>query len=395
MTNRPLHTRYTSDPDQIMETMIGWGEQARKMPKTWDHEGLTYRVGSDQGEFGKMLPGRGFMPFVPLKQLGINREHPYVYDPTIFQRLRDRFVRLGHDLLTSEIGAISTRNDILTARGGGKADDFAFLKSSITTTANVWYCNFATATGQPGAGTYLATTAPTDQLPTRATTGSLSFYLANPGGSDKKYLLTFGYYAAQQIQMVVLVDVVNEGGSFRLSVNTAETVTTPTVNTRQYSPSGNGIGNLLTFICRTAGTPGAGTFTAQYVDDAGANTNAPALTTLAAAIVADVIFPASVGVTAVGLFVPLAAGSLGVKAVKQTTCSVGGTGTLASNVFAPLLFVPGLAANSYIERDSTAQIDGLTELANASQVIGSLRLYLQPNTTSTGIVGGYMKTCAG
>src|SRR5439155_23817973 len=106
------------------------------------------------------------------------------------------------------------------------------------------------------------------------------------------------------------VDIVNDGGGFRLSVNTAETVAAPTNATRQYG-AGTGIGHLLTFICSTAGTPGAGTFTAQYVDQTAANTNAPALTTAAAAILADVIWPASVGVTAGSgtFFVPLAAAS--------------------------------------------------------------------------------------
>jgi hypothetical protein len=397
MRSRPLHTRYSPDSDLIMESMIGWGEMARKMPKTWDHEGLTYRIGSPDGEMGKILPGRGFMPFTPLRKLGITREHRAVYDPNQFQRLRDRLHFLGHDLLTSEIGAITTRDGIIAARGGGKANDWATVKASLTTTANVWYCNFATVAGMPVAGTYLATTAPTDQVPTRATVGSLSQYLSNPGGSDDKYLLTFGWSATQQINMACLVDCVNEGGQFRLSVTTAETVASPTNATRQYG-SGNGVGNLLTFIVRTAGTPGAGTFIAQYVDDAAANTNAPTLTQAAAAVIADAIYPSSVAFTGAnnfGLFVPLAAASLGVQAVKQTTCSVAGTGSLASNVFFPLMFVPGIAATSYIERDSTAQIDGLTELANASQVCGSLRLYMLPHTTSTGVVSGFFRTCAG
>jgi hypothetical protein len=393
---RPLHGRFSPDPDKIMEQMIGWGEMARKMPKTWDHEGLTYRIGSPDGEMGKILPGRGFMPFIPLKKMGIIKEHPAVYDPTTFQRLRDRLHLLGHDLLSSEIGAITTRDGIIAARAGGKANDFAFVKASVTTTANVWYSLYR-ATGMPGAGTYLATTAPTDRVPTRATVGAISQYLSNPGGTDRAYLLTFGFGSVQQLNMGVLVDVVNEGGSFRLSVATAETVAAPTNATRQYG-SGSGKGNLLTFVVATAGTPGAGTFIAQYVDDAGANTNAPTLTQAANAVLADVIYPASVAFAAAnnfGLFVPLAAASLGVQAVKQTTCSVAGTGVLASQVFFPLMFLPGIAANTYIERDSTSQIDGLTELVNVSQVIGDLRMFVLPNTTSSGVLTGYIKACDG
>jgi hypothetical protein len=394
---RPYSTRYTPDPDKIMEQMIYLGEGARAMPKTFKYEAMTYRVGSGEGDIGRLLPGRGFMPHVPLKKLGITKTHPAVYDPTQFQRLRDRLFHLGHSLVNSEVGAITTRDSIITGRAGGKANDWATVKASLTTTANVWYAQFANVAGQPGAGTYLATTAPTDRLPTRATAGSLSLYMADPGGSDDKYLLTFGFGAGQQINMCVLVDVVNEGGSFRLSVNTAETVATPTNATRQYG-SGNGNGNLLTFVCTTAGTPGAGTFIAQYQDQGNVATNAPTLTQAASAILADVIYPSSVAFTGAnnfGLFVPLDPADTGVQSVKQTTCSVAGTGALASNVFFPLMFVPGIAANTYIERDSTTQIDGITQLADASQVTGSLRLYMLPNTTSTGVVTGYFKTVSG
>lgn len=383
--------------DLIVGNMLEWVKMARQMPKSFDGHGIAYDVGSDDSVFGKILPGRGFMSKVDLRSLGITKQPPGVYDPSRYRRIEDevrrRMARAGTYAIQG--AAISTYDQIITQRAGGFANDIAFVKTTFTTTANVWYSLF-TAGGQPGAGTPLATTAPTDRVADRSTAGSISLYLANPAGTARKYILTFGFTAASQINMAVLVDVVNDGGIYRMAVNTAETVVTPTNATRQYG-SGTGIGNLLTFIVQAAGTPGAGTMTAQYIDQAGSATNAPALTSAAAAVIVGAIFPSSVGITAGAgsFFVPLAAASTGVQAVKQNTMSVTGTGSLAHNVFFPLLFVPGLAANAYIERDSTTQIDGLTEMVNASQVIGSLQMYVLPNTTSTGALTGYLKTVSG
>lgn len=392
------------NPDLIAENMLGWARMAKQMPRSFDAAGITYAMASDESMFGKLLPGRGFMPAVDLKSLGIHRQPPGVYDPSRYRRLEDEARRRmavigvtegGREVALIQGAAISGYDQIIAARGSGGGNDYAVTKTSMTTTANVWYDLFQQA-GQPGAGTPLATTAPTDQISTLTRTGSLSAYLSNPTGSNKKYLLTFGFTAAQQINMAVLVDVVNDGGSFRMSVNTAETVTTPTNATRQYG-SGSGIGNLLTFIVRTAGTPGAGTFTAQYIDQGAVATNAPALTTAAAAVIVGAIFPSSVGVTAGAgsFFVPLDPADNGVQAVKQTTCSVAGTGTLYSQVFFPLLFCPGIAANAYMEATQSQRLDGIKELANAAAVIGQLSLYILPNGTTTGALTGYVETCQG
>jgi hypothetical protein len=385
--------------DLIAEELISWGRMARQMPRSFDAAGVAYHVDSPSGgTLGRLLPGRGFASAVDLRSLGIRRQPPGVYDPSRYRRIEDevrrRMARAG--LFEIQGAAISTYDSIIANRAASKAEDRAFMKGTLTTTANVWYDQWR-AIGSPGAGTFLATTAPTDANLDRSSAGAISQYLSNPTSPDKKYLLTFGVGATQQVNWFVLVDIINHGGSFRLSVNTAETVTTPTITGQRQYGSGAGVGNLLTFICATAGTPGAGTFIAQYVDQAGANTNAPTLTSAAAAILADVIWPASVGVTAGAgsFFVPLAAGSTGVQAVKQTTCSVAGTGTLASNVFFPLSFIPGVAANAYIERDASVQIDGITELVQAAGVIGHLALYVLPNTTSTGAVAGFMRTVAG
>jgi hypothetical protein len=403
--------------DTLVENLVEWGKLARKMPPSFEMGGVAYDMHSPDGQqMGKLLPGRGFLSAVDLKSLGITRNPPYVYDPSRYQRITDE-VRTGyrrrgllgkddseviftdkrgrqHHLISG--GAITNYDVILAGRGAGQAEDRAFVKTTITTTANIWYSLFRAA-GHPAAGTYLNTTAPTDANLDRTNAAALSLYFSNPTSPARKYLLTFGFTASVQINIAVLVDIINHGGGFRLSVATAETVTTPTITGQRQYGTGSGVGNLLTFICSTAGTPGAGTFIAQYVNQAGSNTNAPTLTTAAAAILADVLWPASVGVTAGGgsFFMPLASGDTGVQAVKQTTCSVAGTGTLASNVFFPLSFVPGMAGNAYIERDATSQIDGVSELVQATNVIGCLGLYVLPNSTTTGTLTGFFRSVAG
>lgn len=388
-----------SNPDLIVEQLRFLGDMARKMPRSFDAESITYRVDSpDLGSLGRMLPGRGFLSAIDFRKLGITRQPANVYDPSRYRRIEDaaRKFFAGRGMLELQRGAITSYDAIISNRSGGKAQDIAFTKASLTTTANVWY-DLWRAGGQPGAGTFLATTAPTDANLDRTNNAAISFYLANPSSPDKKYMLSFGFGATVQDNWLVLVDIINHGGIYRLSVNTAETVVTPTIAGQRQYGSGTGIGNLLTMICQTAGTPGAGTSIVQYVDQAGANTNAPTLTSAAAAILADVIWPSSVGVTAGGgsFFIPLAAGSTGVQAVKQHTASVAGTGNLAHNVFFPLSFIPGVGANAYIERDSTVQIDGITELVQASSVLGHLACYLLPNTASSGVISGYVRTVAG
>jgi hypothetical protein len=378
--------------DAVVSQLSWLGRTARQMPRSYDSDQMTYRVDSPDGSLGRLLPGRGLLLGQDLRTLGITRNPPYVYDPSRVQRIGDALRRLGR----SERGAISTYDGIIASRGSGKANDMAFSKVSITTVATTWSTVWH-AGGQPPAGTYLATTAPTDANLDRTNAAAISTYLTSPTSPDKKYLLTFGFGSSSQINMAVLVDIINHSGSFRMSVNTAETIVTPTITSQRQYGTGSGVGNLVTLIVATAGTPGAGTCILQTVDQAGSNTNAPTLTVAATAVTADTIFPSTSAVTAGGgsFFVPLASGQTGVQAIKQNTMSVAGTGVLAGNVFFPLSFVPGVAASAYIERDSTTQIDGITELVTVSSVIGHLSMYVLTNSTTSGAVTGFIRSVAG
>lgn len=408
------------DSDSTAAHFIEFGKMARDMPPSFEAGGgVSYPVDAPEGgRLGLLLPGRGFLSAVDLKTLGITKNPPNVYDPSTYKHLLDeartgwkrRGVladdgedvtitdRRGREHALIQGAAISTYDQIIAQRAGGFANDIAFQKASATTIANNWHLIWKVA-GNPVGGTYSpTTTAPTDALMDRSGAAAISLYLSNPSGTNKKYLLTFGFSATSQINMGVLIDILSMSGSFRLTVATAETITTPTNATREYG-SGTGNGNLYTFIVATAGTSSASahTFIAHYMNQASTDTTAPTLTGVTSqTLTADTIYLSGAGILSNSFFGPLASGDTGVRAIKSSTVSVAATSAILEGiVFFPLSFLPGIAANSYIERDSTTQIDGITELINASGVIGHLSLIVLPNTTTSGVITGYLKTVSG
>jgi hypothetical protein len=390
--------------DVIAEEIGFLGRLARNMPPAWDGAKVRHIVKSPAtgGYLGYLLPGRGYMPDLDLKSLGITKGTiPHVYERTLLSRLHDylmrpekRYNEMTGEVIDPERGAITTYDGIINARAGGKADDKWITKASFTTTANDWYCNARIATGMPGAMTFNSATAPTQAACDRTTAGNLAFPLFNPGGSDKKYLLTFGWVAAQQINCGILVDIHVQGGSFRLTVATAETVAAPVTITRTYySPLGAGC--YIVFVTTTGASATATNMTVTYVDQDNNAAQTFVIAGPATATIADQLWPDTSATTPMP-FAPLAAGDYGVRSFSQTQLSGAlAAGAVAGLIVTPLVIMPGIAANSYIERDSTVQVDGLTELVNVSQVIGALTLLLLPNTTSTGIMSGFMRTCSG
>lgn len=389
--------------DTIAQEMSFLGRLAKNMPPAWDGAKVRHLVKSPStgGYLGYLLPGRGYMPDLDLKSLGITKGSiPHVYERTPLSRIYDYLMRPEKryndktgEVIDTERGAITTYDGIINARAGGKADDKWITKNSFTTTALDWYCN-ARIAGMPGAMTFLTTTAPTQAALSRATAGALSFPLFDPGGSDKKYLLTFGWIAAQQINCGILCDAHVQSGSHRLTVTSAETVASPVTITRTYySPLGAGC--YIVFVTTTGASATATNLTVTYVDQDNNAAQTYVITGPATATIADQLWPDTSATTPMP-FNPLAAGDYGVRSFSQTQSSVAlAAGAIGGLIVNPLVIMPGIAATSYVERDSTVQIDGLTELVNVSQVIGALTMLLLPNTTSTGVTSGFMRTCSG
>jgi hypothetical protein len=388
----------TVDVDKIAEQLLLLGYQAKHMAPAWEKAGQRQPAMGSEGQFvGWMLPGRGLLlDGLDAKRLGITRHIPYVYDYSPFARKRDYFVRRFRDLHRSEVGAITTYDGIIAARAGGKARDAAFSKATITTVASFWY-DLWVATGSGGAGTFLNTTAPTDSALDSSTSGSLfGGSPFNPSGSDKSYLLTFGIFTAAGHFLGMLIDRHIQGGNYRLSVDPAETTGTPDTVTRDYG-GGAGVGaQLIATVTTARATPGAGTWTINYLDQAGAASATPAQALAATADpVNRLIAPG--GVTALPFF-PLEAGDTGVKQIVSSdrAAALDTTGGTAISIVQPLVWIPMLnTANIYVERDLPSDLTGLLELANVSLVTGCLSFLLYANGASSSQLTGFARTCQG
>jgi hypothetical protein len=396
-----------SNVDYIAERLMHVAALGKSMPPSWDGAKIMIPVVSPDGSarIGKILPGRGLYLDSDLKSVGILKRLPFVYEKTPVQRLADFFKseraavsataivqsafwfsrsRLAH--LLSPFGplamqAITTYDGIINARAGGNAYDVTFSKVSITSATNAWSALFDTG-GLPGAGSFTATPGAVCNY---NTAGSLSFGLPALTGGNKLYILTFGFTSSAQLNMVILADLLSQVGA--VAVAGAAATVSSTALTRY--TSGNGV--LMTWEVTTAlgGTPS--NLTVSYTNQAGTaaqSTGAVAMTTSA---IVGRLQPA-----ALGPYMGLAAGDFGVRAVATATTSASMVGgAIALHLYYPLAMVPGVGAQNYIERDSTIQIDGLTELTNASGTPGCLTTYVLTSGASTGLMVGFLRSCVG
>lgn len=400
------------DVDQVAGQLAFFANLARSMPPGWDNAKCNSIVCGPQGQYiGKALHGRGLYLDMDPKYLGITRGViPHLYHKSPIARLRDKLGKVFPEgfagrpyydkrygrVVDPERGAISTYDGIIAARAGGKANDIWINKASFTSTALDWY-DMGRATGSPGPFTYNSTTAPTQTAMNRATSGAWSTGLFNPSGSDKKYLLTLGWTSTQQINSLILIDCHVQGGSFRLTVTTTETVASPVAVTRDYYPDAGalGAGAYMVGVTTTGASATATNLTIGYHDQNN-NLASTVIVNPATATIASQVWPDSSSAVGVGPFWALATDDFGVRDQVDTDSSVAlAAGVLAILIATPLVMMPGIAANTYSERDSTIQIDGLQELANVSQVIGCLNALALPNTTSTGSYAAFMRACAG
>jgi len=310
------------------------------------------------------------------------------YTPYVFT---EQGVAMLSSVLNSERGAISTYDGIINARATGQYNDIPFTKASVTAVANQWF-SIIRAAGQPAAMVFNATTAPTETATDRATVGAFSTALSNPAGSNRKYLLTLGFTSSATVNFILLMDIHVQGGTFRLTVTSAETVASPVTVVRGYGVAVLGAGNCITFVETTASSATAHNLTISYTNQAGTAGQSIVFAAPATAGTIDGIYP----VGSSNWFIPLVSGDFGVRAVASTTSNTAlGAGAMALILHYPLMLIPGISSNVYVERDSTVQIDALQELANSSQVIGCLGMLCFCNTSSTGQLTGMVRTIEG
>lgn len=413
------------DPDRLASVFAQAARMALACPPAWDGSRISNPVMTPDGGFlGRILPGRGFALAGDLHTLGIYRPIPGVFERSPVWRMKEKLETWGtreerlrfyrhqgiiRSLLDPERGAIqmvsmspelaaakslaaaiTTYDGIIEGRANGKANDWAISQTSFTTVAQAFSSLFR-AGGIPGVGTY--SNIPGGAAPDRSNAGAMSLGLWNPTDPDLKYLLTFGYGSSSAIDWGILVDLLVGCGNISGSSTGSQTINS-TAQTRQYGDTlGAGVMGVLE-VTTALGT-GTGTSTLTSYTDQSGNTGAASGTiTSAASTIAQRLVPTS---GAAVPWIPLATGDWGIRSVESFQFSgAHSAGVLALNLAYPLMYVPGLAANLFIERDTTAQIDGILELAKTSgDVIGCLTMYAQTNGTSLGTFKAFIRTVAG
>lgn len=350
------------------------GEIAHNTPKAYAAGGCRQPVIGPNGCIGHMLDGEGLYIDTDLKDLGITKNLPHVYERSLTARLLDK--------LGDEKGAITTYDGIVLARGAGNYSDAMATKASYTTVANTWSSGFR-ATGTPSAGTY--TSIPGGDDLDRTNNGALSLLLANPtSGTD--YLLTFGLLAGQQLNCVMVVDLLLGAGGISATTTSPQTINSVPLN--RYT---SGVGVYFTFEVTTAIGTTASNITVSYTNttpSSGRTTGAQAMTV---SMIAQRLLPVAYGPQC-----QLQAGDVGVTSVETVTHSAAmSAGVYALNIYKPLCWLPGIVANIYGEKPMASTVDGLVTLPTAAGEIGCLTTYNYTNTTSTGVVQMSYRTCWG
>jgi hypothetical protein len=275
--------------------------------------------------------------------------------------------------------AITNYDGIINSRAGGKADDVFFFKSAqaAAVTAN-WY-NYIKIAGSPSSAVTYAAASAAGSLMTSTMSGSIPLSATT---GDDKYLLTFagGVLAGAEIGVLGLIDVLWAGAGIQIGSSA-----TITINSSEITRSTQWNKHCLGVMIATALTT-ASTMTIWYTDAGGTAT------------LVNLPLPIAGGVgnmrPAGQLCVTLPNGIQSIQSAQVQTAQTAGAVDLF--IFKPLVFIPTVALNTWVERDMTAQIDGILKLdKDAANTPGFICLVSLTNgTTARGVIG-QIRTCAG
>jgi len=281
---------------------------------------------------------------------------------------------------------ITNYDGIINSRGAGKADDPVFVKTAtFGGVSGAWYSAFRIAGLPPSIS---PGNIPGGSVMNRASVGAIP--LLNPTDPDIKYLLTFGgsVPSITGFSAILLVDLLVAAANINANTTSAQTV-----NTAALTRYTDGKGVMMILVVTTALGTTAANVTISYTNQdgvSGRTTGAIAMTTSAAV---NRLQP----VVANAFFIPLQAGDTGVRSVETITFSAAmGAGVLDLYLFKPLVIIPTIAVNTFVERDSTVQIDGLLQLPKGSDAqVGCLGCFVLTGGTTTTTLLGMLRACAG
>lgn len=337
--------------DTLAAFLADVGRQAAVLPPAWDGARISHLVAGPQGEFiGKMLPGRGLLLWDDLKNYGITKPVPYVFERSLAFYLRD--------LLRSERGAISTYAGLLAARAAGKHGvRTCGYNKSFSGTIGRWASIFTQA-GNPPPGSFTAI--PGGAAYDQTSVGALNNGFAEPTNPDKAFLLSFGMGCRNlNFLRACLIDMLVAASNIDTNLNTAQTVNT-TALTRNTTGAG-----VMAYceVTSTLSTTASNLSLNKYTNQA----NTANQSSVANAMIASVAAP-QIPYSTVTPFMALAAGDYGIRSVEEVTFSaaMGGTGKVALVLCMPVMWIPGLPAGFAAKRDDTSNINGAVQLAQTS-----------------------------
>lgn len=375
----PLVARTPVDVDRIAAWLAAQAQYVHAMPPSWDagKDMLHIAAGSDMAlRLARGLPGKGLVLDGSLRDLGITKPIPHVFDRSLVERAID--LTRGHERVAiaavaalcalksgvSELpilvaGAIGSYNDILASRAAGKVEELVLPKTGASIPyANPQWSHYFSATGWQGA--FAFTAALGASAPNNSTNGSLLFGFTNPTGGDKAYLLGIGFLpnSMNVWNTYQLTDVLYECGGI-----SATTTSPQTLGTAALTRYTTGLGVQATLTPITAFSATATTATITYTNSAGTGSRSGTIAhvNLFGFGSVDRLIPAG------RPYMTMQSGDVGIQSVSSLSFSVAlaaGVGGLF--LHKPLALFPGVAADIYAERDMANSLDGLMELVTTA-----------------------------
>jgi hypothetical protein len=278
--------------------------------------------------------------------------------------------------------AITNFDGIINARANGGAEDVVFGKTAaVGGVSGQWYSYMKTA----GFPTVIAPANATAAGTIMTSTMAGAIPISTITTSVKKYLLTFGAAVSNaNMSALMLADVLWAGANI-----TSTTTAAQTINSTPLTRSTDGVGVQLMCVVSSALGATPSSFNIQYTASDDSTGNIDIRLTTAAAV--NRVMPAG-NVP----FVPIP--KAGVKSIAQCNVKVtmGSSGTLDLYLVKPLCIVPTIGANTFVERDTTSQIDGIVEIVTDSAgVPGCLGVFGLTSGTGTATLMGFIRTCKG
>lgn len=237
--------------------------------------------------------------------------------------------------------------------------------------------SYFTATGVPGPGTYSGTAGVATQM-SSLTSGALTMS-PSAVSTDTRHLLTMNAYTPSTVvtpATLILCD-------FLLYYPACVVTGSPTTlnNTVTLPRYTNGVGVQCFVEVQSALGATQPALTLNYRDTGDADKNGLDLTSPANSAPISTLFQNRGGV-----FLPLAAGDLGVKRINSYTLATGTTGTVSFVLVKPLAEIPLLAANTASERDFLSQLPSLPKIEDGA-CLGFIAVIGGAMTASQTIMG--------